>query len=196
MSDEIVIATKNLGKLNEFSSLLNNHFKKIYSLIDFESIPEIVEDGKTFSENALKKARVVCSHLERITLADDSGLVVDSLGGEPGIYSARYAGDCVTDDENIDKLLYRLEGVQDRKARFVCDLALVYPSGEEFVFEGICEGLILDEKRNGGGFGYDPVFFIPQIKKTMAEISSEQKNKISHRSNAVKKLIKYLKSEI
>ena len=196
MSDEIIIATKNLGKLNEFSSLLNNHFKKIYSLIDFDSIPEIVEDGKTFSENALKKARVVCSHLERITLADDSGLVVDSLGDEPGIYSARYAGDSATDDKNIDKLLFRLEGVQDRKARFVCDLALVYPNGKEFVFEGICEGLIIKEKRGGGGFGYDPVFFIPQIKKTMAEISSEQKNKISHRSNAVKKLIKYLKSEI
>lgn len=192
MIDEIVLATANKGKIREFSGLLEGVFGKIISLNDLETPPDVVEDGETFKENALKKARAIAAYSGLPALADDSGLVVDSLGGKPGIYSARYAGEGATDRDNIAKLLTELSGIEDRNARFVCVLALVSPDGEEITAEGTCEGVILTEPRGEGGFGYDPVFYLPELGKTMAELPPEQKNRLSHRARAAEALIKLL----
>ncbi len=191
---DIIIATKNRGKVEEFNKLLKDYFDNIYSLLDFDSTPEIVEDQPTFAGNAIKKAEIIGNYFGKITLSDDSGLVVEALNGAPGIYSARYAGENATDADNLDKLLSEMEAVTNRKAKFVCSLALVYPDGEKEVFEGECAGLLTEYKRGTNGFGYDPVFYISQYDKTMAELDPETKNMISHRSNAVKKLINYLKN--
>ena len=190
---DIIIATKNSGKMQEFKFLLNDHFKNFYSLLDFDFTPEIVEDEPTFAGNAIKKAEIISNYFDKVTLSDDSGLVVEALNGEPGIYSARYAGDNSTDEDNLDKLLNQMKSVSNRKAKFVCVLALVLPNGQKEVFEGECEGLITEYKIGTNGFGYDPVFYISRYDKTMAELEPDLKNKISHRSNAVKKLINYLK---
>ena len=193
MIEEIVLATGNKGKLREFKGLLGGVFGNIVSLNDFESPPEVVEDGETFRENALKKARAIASYSGIPALADDSGLEVEALGGRPGVYSARYAGEGATDRDNINKLLAELRGTGNRKARFVCFLALVTPEGKEITAEGKCEGVILTEPRGEGGFGYDPVFFLPEYNKTMAEIAPELKNKISHRARACESLAKLLR---
>jgi XTP/dITP diphosphohydrolase len=192
MTNEIVLATGNKGKIKEFSGLLKGVFGRILSLNDLESPPEVVEDGKTFRENALKKAHAVAAYSGIPALADDSGLVVDALGGKPGVYSARYAGEGATDRDNIAKLLSELRSIENRKARFVCVLALVTPEGKEIVTEGACEGVILTEPRGEGGFGYDPVFFLSELGKTMAEIPPELKNRLSHRARAAESLIKLL----
>jgi XTP/dITP diphosphohydrolase len=192
MIKEIVIATTNQGKAKEFADLLGGVFEKIASLNNYDSFPNIVEDGKTFGENALKKARAIAIFTKKTTLADDSGLEVEALEGRPGILSSRYAGENAGDKENIKKLLKELKGITDRNARFVCNLALVFPGGQEIVVEGNCEGIILDKPRGGGGFGYDPLFFLPELNKTMAELSPQEKNMISHRGRAVKALIMYI----
>lgn len=192
MIKEVVLATGNEGKIREFSRLLEGVFDKITSLRDLESPPEVVEDGATFRENALKKAHAIARYSGKPALADDSGLAVDALGGSPGVYSARYAGEEATDRDNIKKLLRELEGAQDRKAQFVCCLALVTPAGDEIVVTGTCEGVISDEPAGKGGFGYDPVFYLPELGKTMAEIPPELKNKISHRARAAEALIERL----
>lgn len=189
MIREVVLATKNRGKIEEFTPLLSIVFQKIITLTDLDSVPDIVEDGSTFRENALKKARFISKFTQKLTLADDSGLEVEALGGRPGIFSSRYAGEGAWDKENINKLLRELSGLSNRKGRFVCSLALVSPGGKEIVVEGMCEGIIIDEPRGEGGFGYDPVFLIPEMNKTFAELSSEEKNQISHRARAVKALI-------
>lgn len=195
MTDEIILATANKGKIREFSGLLEGVFGRIISLNDLESPPEVVEDGATFRENALKKARALAAYSGKPALADDSGLVVDSLGGRPGVYSARYAGEGATDRDNIAKLLDELKGVGHRQARFVCVLALVYPGGREITAEGACEGVIMTEPRGEGGFGYDPVFYLPELGKTMAELPPGKKNTLSHRARAAEALIKLLKDE-
>ena len=192
MIKEIVLATKNDGKVREFTSLLSQVVENIISLKDLDSVPDVVEDKDTFRKNALKKARFVSEITKKITLADDSGLEVDFLDGRPGIYSSRYAGENASDKENISKLLNELKDVSDRRAKFVCDLALVFPDGQEVVVEGTCEGVILQEPRGGGGFGYDPVFFLPDFNKTMAELTPDEKNVISHRARAVRALIMYM----
>ncbi len=184
MIKEVVLATGNKGKIREFSGLLEGLFEKVLSLNDLGSPPEITEDGLTFRDNALKKARVIAAYSGKPALADDSGLEVEALGGRPGVYSARYAGEGATDRDNIVKLLLELGNAGNRKARFVCVLALVTPDGREITAEGQCEGVILNEPRGRGGFGYDPVFFLPEHGKTMAEIPAELKNKISHRARA------------
>jgi len=188
MIKEVVLATGNKGKVKEFSNLLEGVFGKIISLSDLGSPPEVIEDGLTFRDNALKKAREIAQYSGKLTLADDSGLEVDALNGRPGIYSARYSGEGATNKTNIVKLLAELGDNPNRKARFVCVLALVDPNGEELVVEGFCEGVILDEPRGEGGFGYDPVFYLPDKRKTMAELEPELKNTISHRANALKRL--------
>ncbi|HML96195.1 MAG TPA: XTP/dITP diphosphatase [Thermodesulfobacteriota bacterium] len=195
MIDEIVLATGNKGKIKEFEGLLRGVAGKITGLGDLESPPEIVEDGDTFMENALKKARALAKYSGKPALADDSGLAVDALGGKPGVYSARYAGEGATDEKNIDKLLGELGDTENRNARFVCFLALVTPDGKETVVSGKCKGIILTERRGSGGFGYDPVFYLPEFGKTMAEIPSGLKNEISHRARAVEKLVRILKEE-
>ena len=192
MIDKIVLATGNKGKIREFSGLLEGLFGKILSLNDLESPPEITEDGETFRENALKKARAVAAYSGLPALADDSGLEVEALGGRPGVYSARYAGEGAADSDNIAKLLSELQGVANRKARFVCFLALVTTGGDETIVSGECEGIIIDKPCGEGGFGYDPVFFLPEYEKTMAEIPAGLKNKISHRARACESLVKHL----
>jgi len=195
MIDEIVLATGNKGKVKEFEGLLHGIAKRIIGLGDLESPPEVVEDGETFTENALKKARTIAKYSGKPALADDSGLAVDALGGKPGVYSARYSGEDATDEKNIDKLLGELGDAEHRSARFVCFLALVTPDGKETVVSGKCEGVILTEPRGSGGFGYDPVFYLPEYGKTMAEIPPDIKNQISHRARAAEKLVRILKGE-
>ncbi len=193
MIDEIVLATGNKGKVKEFEGLLHGIAGRIIGLGDLESPPEVVEDGETFMENALKKARTIAKYSGKPALADDSGLAVDALGGRPGVYSARYSGEDATDEKNIDKLLGELGDAEHRSARFVCFLALVTPDGKETVVSGKCEGVILTEPRGSGGFGYDPVFYLPEYGKTMAEIPADLKNRISHRAHAAEKLVRILK---
>ncbi len=195
MINEVVLATGNKGKAREFSKLLEGVFGNVISLSDIGSPPEVIEDGLTFRDNALKKAREIAQYSDKLTLADDSGLVVDALNGRPGVYSARYSGEGATDKTNIEKLLAELGDNPDRKARFVCVLALVDPNGEELVIEGFCEGVILDKPRGEGGFGYDPVFYLPDREKTMAEVGPETKNRISHRAKACELLAQYLKGK-
>lgn len=191
---EIIIATKNAGKIDEFKGLFSNYFENIYSLLDFDSTPKIVEEGSTFEENAIQKAKIVSTFFNKTVLADDSGLIVEALDGEPGIYSARYAEENSTNSQNVVKLLKKIKPFKNRSAKFVCVLALVYPDSTTKLFEGSCEGLIIDEKRGNNGFGYDPVFFVPELKKTMAELDPGEKNKISHRAKAAEKLKNYLNS--
>jgi len=192
MIKEVVLATTNQGKVKEFSKLLGGVFENVISLKELDSPPEVIEDGATFRDNALKKAREIAQFSGKLTLADDSGLEVEALDGHPGVYSARYSGENATDKTNIEKLLDELGDNPNRNARFVCILALVDPKGDELVVEGFCEGIILNEPRGEGGFGYDPVFYLPDREKTMAEIDPELKNRISHRANACKLLAEYL----
>lgn len=187
---ELVIATRNAGKFSEFSYLLKDHFSRIYSLDEFDSLQKIEETGETFCENAYLKASGIAELIKKPTLADDSGLVVDALDGEPGVHSARYAGDKATDNENIDRLLQNLGDSSNRTARFVCCLYLIIPGSVSIEAEGVCEGEILSSRKGEGGFGYDPVFFLPELNKTMAELTVGEKNSISHRYRALDNLIK------
>ncbi len=187
----IVIATRNKGKLREFRSILADAYDDILSLADFDDIPDIEETGLSFRENALIKAKATSDFLGMDAIGDDSGLVVDALGGAPGIYSARYAGEGASDDENNEKLLSELKGKSNRNAKFVCCISLVCVNGAEEFFEGECCGQIIQEKRGESGFGYDPVFYVPQYGKTMAELGPDIKNSISHRAIASEKLLSY-----
>ena len=190
----IVFATKNEGKVREISEMLTSTGIELVSLNRFESVPEIVEDGLTYQENALKKARIVSGITGETVLADDSGLQVDILGGEPGIYSARYAGEDTTDEKNNAKLLSKLKNVpqEKRTASFHCALVLYYQNGRYDSFDGLWYGQIIDEQRGANGFGYDPIFLVPELNKTAAELPSEIKNKLSHRGQAFAKLKEYL----
>ncbi len=196
---QIVLATKNKGKIEEIKYILKEtgitDAIEIHSLSDFPDITEIAEDGMTFSENARKKAETVAGYTGLTTIADDSGLEVDALNKAPGIYSARFAGEGASDADNIKKLLGLLEGVpkEKRGARFVCMIALATPDGEVKLMEGECRGIISEEARGTSGFGYDPVFIVPQYGKTFAKLGEEMKNKISHRAVALGKLTTHLK---
>lgn len=192
MLDEVILASRNAGKIKEFKILLRGLVKKMSSLCELDSISDIIENGNTYSENALKKARHISILTNKICLADDSGLEVDALEGKPGIFSSRFAGDRSSDEENIGKLLSELVNKPNRKAWFVCSLALVFPDGREAIAEGKCEGIILHKPRGTGGFGYDPVFFLSDLNKTMAELAVDEKNQISHRAQAVGELKKLL----
>ncbi len=187
---DIVLATKNRGKLREFKSLLKDLEINILLLDDFEGLPDVTEDGKSFEENALKKAKEIAAATGCLAIADDSGLVVDALGGRPGIFSARYAGPGADDDENNRKLLAEMEGVpyDERRAAFCCVIAVSDPGGRNFTVSGSCSGYIASEIKGGGGFGYDPLFYLPDNGCTMAELPPEVKNVISHRSEATGKL--------
>ncbi|MFC7371287.1 XTP/dITP diphosphatase [Fictibacillus iocasae] len=188
MENTIVVATKNAGKVKEFQNMLHPKGFSVLSLLDYEEIEDVEETGTTFEENAKLKAETICEVLQTPVIADDSGLEVDALGGEPGVYSARYAGEEKDDNKNIDKLLQELEGVGNREARFVCALAVAIPDKPSAVFRGTCEGEIAHERRGTNGFGYDPVFYLPEKKKTMAELEKEEKNLISHRAAALRHL--------
>lgn len=181
----LVIATTNKNKLKEFQEILKDLHVEIRSLADFGPIPVAVEDGSTFEENAYKKAHHTAKILGLPALADDSGLVVDALNGDPGVFSARYAGDSATDENNCSKLLRELDGVKNRRAHFQCALSIAVPSGPALTYEGSCSGIILEEKRGENGFGYDPLFYYEDLGKTFAEMSMSEKNQVSHRGKAL-----------
>jgi XTP/dITP diphosphohydrolase len=184
---EIVVATANPGKLREIRDALQGMAVEIVSLIDLSPPPPIEEDGKSFRENALKKARVVAQHTGRLTIADDSGLEVDCLQGKPGVRSARFAGERASDAENNRKLLQLLKDVPlaQRGAFFRCVIAIVDPRGKEAWVKGVCRGVIGETERGSQGFGYDPLFLLPEIGKTLAELPLEVKNRVSHRGRAL-----------
>lgn len=181
----LVIATNNKNKLKEFREILKDLQIEIRSLDDFGPIPVPIEDGDTFDENAYKKAIHTAKVLGLPTIADDSGLVVNCLDGAPGVYSARYAGVDATDDDNLQKLLIDVKEKTDRSAYFQCSLSIAVPSGPALTYEGRCDGLIVDEPRGESGFGYDPIFYYEEFGKTFAELSMDEKNKVSHRGKAL-----------
>lgn len=181
----LVIATRNKNKLREFKEILKDLQIEVRSLDDFGPTPEAIEDGESFDENAYKKAIHTAKVLGLPAIADDSGLVVEALNGEPGVYSARYAGENASDEENLQKLLKELDGVKDRKAYFQCVLSIAVPSGPALTYEGRCDGVIIEEKRGNNGFGYDPVFYFEEFGKTFAELSMDEKNSVSHRGKAL-----------
>ncbi len=192
---KIVLATRNRGKIKEIKEMLPG--VGVLTLDDFPGLAMPPETGRTFSENALSKAVFVAEKTGLPALADDSGLEVDALGGRPGVFSARYAGAEATDEENYLKLLGEMKGVAtgERAARFRCVMALAFPDGNEkrsYTFDGALEGYIASEPRGKNGFGYDPVFYVPGMGKTAAELTLEEKNAISHRALALKKLKAFL----
>jgi XTP/dITP diphosphohydrolase len=193
---EVIVATRNEGKLREFRDALRGLNLRIYGLSHLPEAPEVEEDGESFTENALKKVRFYAMHSGKLTLADDSGLEVDSLRGRPGVYSARYAGERASSQENNRKLLRELQGIpiSKRGARFKCVVAIKSPRGKEAIAEGSCRGRIGFKEKGRKGFGYDPLFILPKGGKTMAELSLEEKNKISHRGKALRKIRKIIQS--
>lgn len=196
----LVLATANPHKVKEFRRLVEEFDIEVKSLADFGPIPQAVEDGDTFDENAYKKAYHTAKILGLPALADDSGLVVEALNGAPGVYSARYAGEQASDEDNVNKLLEEMSGLEKRRAYFQCVLSIAVPSGPALTYEGRCDGTITKERRGSGGFGYDPVFLCDTFQKTFAELSMDEKNKVSHRGLAMQelcgemdKVIKWLK---
>ncbi|MFH1449010.1 MAG: XTP/dITP diphosphatase [bacterium] len=184
MIKEIVLASKNQGKLKELREMVSDSKIKILSLDDFPEIPEIIEDGKTFKENAFKKASQVANYTDKIALSDDSGLEVFALGGSPGVESARFAKN---DQERIEKLLKIMEGEKDRRAKFCCVIAVAKPKGEVKAVEGEIKGFISERPQGFYGFGYDPIFIPDGYYQTFAEMTAKEKNKISHRAKALAK---------
>jgi len=192
---DLVIATNNRHKVEEISEILSDLPIRTVPLSEFPDPPELIEEGETYAENALHKARTVAGFTKKWSLGDDTGLEVEPLGGAPGLYSARYAGEGVTFEENRKKLLSEMKGVpwKRRKAVFRCVMALVGPSGEEAVFEGTVPGYITEEDKGSGGFGYDAIFFLPDLKKTFAELDPSEKNQVSHRARALRRVRDHLK---
>jgi XTP/dITP diphosphohydrolase len=187
-STTLVIATRNKGKTLEIKELLKGFPVEIKNLDDFGPIPHLEEDGDTFDENAYKKASFAARILGLPALADDSGLIVEALDGAPGIHSARYAGEDATDEQRYFKLLDDMKGKSNRNAAFECVISIAVPAGPALTYEARCEGLIATEPAGSNGFGYDPVFFYPPLKKTFAQITREEKNRISHRGKALAEL--------
>jgi XTP/dITP diphosphohydrolase len=185
----IVLATRNAGKVKEFQEMLKDFPVEIKNLNDFGAIPEVEEDGDTFDDNAYKKALFTAKMLGLPAIADDSGLVVKALEGAPGVKSARYAGENASDQDNINKLLQELEGKSNRKAAFECVLSITVPAGPALTYDGRCEGEITMQPQGEKGFGYDPVFYYPAYGKTFAEISGDEKNRVSHRGRALAEFI-------
>jgi non-canonical purine NTP pyrophosphatase (RdgB/HAM1 family) len=187
----IAIATGNKHKVEEIAAILKPLGYTVISADELGGLPvDIAENADTFRENALIKARACAKHWNKTVLADDSGLVVDALGGLPGVHSARYAGEGGNDGRNLDKLLRNMEGIENRTARFVTVIAIVTPDGKESTAEGTVEGRIIHEKRGTGGFGYDPSFVPDGETLTFAELPAEAKNSMSHRANALKNAVK------
>ncbi len=192
----LLIATTNAGKFREFAELLGGLPIALKSLAQFDSAPEVAEDGATYTANALHKALTVARWSGCSALADDSGLEVDALHAAPGVHSARYAGPAQDSAANIAKLLAALEGVPlaQRTARFRCVIAVARPGGATLTAEGICQGVIIETPRGSGGFGYDPVFLYPPLDQTFAEIPAAVKNRLSHRARACERLRAHLLS--
>jgi len=192
---KIILATQNQGKIRELQELLVDENIEVLSLLDIPGWEDVEENGITFADNAALKAKEAVRRTGLIALADDSGLEVDALEGAPGVYSARYAGETKDDERNIDKLLHLLETIPEdkRTARFRCALVMATPFGEEYLTEGAVEGRILTQRRGADGFGYDPVFYVPQFARTMAELTMTEKNTLSHRAQAFRQVIPILR---
>lgn len=192
---DIVLATRNKKKVEEISRILSGIGINILTLDDFSSCPEVEEDKDTFEGNAIKKAVEIAKCTNKIAVADDSGLEVYALNGNPGVRSARYAGEKADDAANIEKLLKEMEGIPDEKrgARFVCCIALAFPDGEVVIFTGSVEGRIASRPMGRMGFGYDPVFFSMGYDRTFAEMTPEEKDGLSHRGEALKRFKEYIK---
>ena len=184
----LVIATRNKGKTKEIKDLFKDFPVDIKDLDDFGPIPHLEEDGDTFDENAYKKASFAARILGMPALADDSGLMVEALNGAPGVHSARYAGENATDEQRYLKLLSEMEGRANRKAAFECVISIAVPTGPALTYEARCEGLIAEVPAGSNGFGYDPVFYYPPYKKTFAELTRQEKNRVSHRGKALAEL--------
>jgi len=193
---ELIVATKNQGKLKEIKELLEGMPVKVTSLSDYPYAPNIEEDGKTFAQNAIKKAVTIAMYTKKLVLGEDSGLQVKALGNKPGIYSARFSGETTTDKKNNLKLLRVLKGVPKRKrqARYQCYVALADGKKVIDVISGTCSGIISDKSKGKNGFGYDPLFIIPRYNKTFGELDPAIKAEISHRSRTLKKVKKVLQS--
>ena len=194
---KLVLATRNQGKVRELTDMLcgeagSKQQIEVISLEKYPDAPEVVEDGKTYMENAVKKASIIAEHTSHLTLADDAGLEVDALGGAPGINSKRWAGEDATDDIRIAKLLRALEGTANRRARFIAAIAVVHPNSEPEVVLGVCEGHIRHDPVGESGFGYDPVFVPDGYNQTFAELGEKIKNRISHRAKALEQVIALL----
>lgn len=190
MTKRVIIATKNRGKAKEFQHMFAPYGYEVQTLLDLPHIEDVEETGETFEENAILKAETVAQELGVLVIADDSGLAIDALEGRPGVYSARYAGEEKSDEANMEKVLSELESVEEsgRTARFHCVLAIAGPNRETRTVTGTCEGMILKEKRGTNGFGYDPIFYVPILEKSMAELTPDEKSQVSHRGNALVKL--------
>ncbi len=184
----LVIATRNSGKTAEIRGLLHGFPVDIRSLSDFGSIPEVEEDGTTFDENAYKKSSFTARVLGFPALADDSGIAVEALNGAPGVHSARYGGDGLSDAERCRKLLAEMKGCARRRAAFECVISLAVPCGPALTYEARCEGLLAEAPSGSNGFGYDPVFFCPPLGKTFAEMTRAEKSRVSHRGRALNEL--------
>ncbi|MDE5718888.1 MAG: XTP/dITP diphosphatase [Lachnospiraceae bacterium] len=202
---QVIFATGNEGKMREIRAILGDMEMEIHSMKEAGLALEIEEDGATFEENARIKARAVADALaarektrECVVMADDSGLEIDYLNGEPGVYSARYLGEETPFSEKSGDLLRRLKGVseEERSARFVCAIAAVFPDGGEVITRGVIEGRIGHELRGDNGFGYDPIFYLPEYGRTAAELTDEEKNRISHRSRALEQMKEELKKRM
>lgn len=194
---QLLAATTNKNKVREFQEILQDLKDKI-NIVTQDTIPnfpEIVEDGSSFEENAMKKAKESSAFADMVAMADDSGLVVEALDGAPGIHSARYAGENATDADRIAKLLKAMEGKKDRRAKFVCAAAIAYRGEEVRTFVGEVKGVITDAPSGTNGFGYDPVFIPDGFNKTFAELTDEEKNAISHRGNAMRAVADFLRDE-
>jgi XTP/dITP diphosphohydrolase len=185
----LVLATTNPGKTREFRDLLKDFPVDIRDLSDFGPIPPVMEDGSTFEENAYKKASFTARILGFPALADDSGLCVDALGGAPGIHSARFAGDSATDADNVARLLSCLENQENRKASFQCVISIAVPEGQALTYEGSCDGILLTEPAGENGFGYDPIFFYPDLNRTFAQMTLAEKARVSHRGKALAEMV-------
>ena len=194
---QIILATHNRGKMKEMSSILAHLPVKLLTLDDFPQIGEIPETGETLKENAFIKAETVHQKTGLPALADDTGLEVDALDGAPGVHSSRYDGETATFEDNCRKMMQEMDGIpaEERTARFHTVIAFVSESGNEWT-EGMVEGRILEKKQGDGGFGYDPLFYYPPLKKTFAELNSEQKNNISHRGKALRNFCQILEKRI
>ena len=190
MTLTVLIGTRNANKKREIAEVLAGFPVRLLSLAEWGDAPDVVEDGSTFRDNAIKKATELADATGQWVLADDSGIEVDALGGRPGVLSARYAGPNATDKENNAKLLKELEKVSagERGAGYTCVIALARPGKLLGVVEGTCRGVIVNEPRDAGGFGYDPLFFVPELGRTFAEVLAEQKHAVSHRGRALQKL--------
>lgn len=194
---KFILATRNRGKLKEIREMLADLPFEVLSMEDAGIFESIEESGNTFEENALIKARKVSGIAGEIAMADDSGLEVDFLDGKPGVRSSRFAGEGASDRDRNDKLLRLLEGVpfDKRNARFVCAVAVAFPDGRHFTARGCCEGFISLSARGENGFGYDPIFYLPEYNMTMAQLSSGEKNRISHRGKALRLMVEELKRQ-